>query len=212
MTDASPYETLIPAIRSRRSLRAFDPTPLPHAVLRRLFEAARWAPSGGNGQPWRFILTRSGSEPFERLAATLRPGNAWAKQAPILMLAAVKERHDRPDKPPMPNRRALLDLGLATQNLLLQATAEGLTGHPMAGFDADEATEVVGLPDHHRAVLMLALGRPGDPDTLDAEARAKDERPRTRLPLTDIVFEDVFGGATTLTDEGAPGDAPEVDR
>lgn len=205
--DATPDESLIRAVRARRSLRAFDPAPLPDAVLRRLFEAARWAPSGGNGQPWRFILARSGSEGFERLAATLRSGNAWAERAPVLVLAAVKERHDRPDKPPRPNRRALLDLGLAVENLLLQAASEGVSSHPMAGFDADEAAEVVGVPEHHRAVLMLALGLPGDPDALDPKARAKDERPRTRLPLAEIVFENVFGGATTLAADGVRGGA-----
>lgn len=201
-----PPAGLIPAVRTRRSLRAFGATPPGDEVLRRLFEAARWAPSGGNGQPWRFVLARAGSEGFERFAATLRPGNAWAKNAPLLVLAAVKTVHDRPDKPVRPNPRALLDLGLAIQNLLLQATAEGLIAHPMAGFEADAAAEAVGLPERHQAVLMIAVGPPGDPAALPPEVRAKDQLPRQRLPVEQFVFEGTFGAPVDL-DRGDAGHA-----
>ena len=209
MTDAPDLDALIPALAARRSLRAFAPDPLDDAVLRRLFEAARWAPSSGNGQPWRFVLTRSGTPAFDALAGTLRSGNAWAREAPVLLLAVVKTVHDAPGKPERPNRRALLDLGLALQNLLLQATEEGLTGHPMAGFDAVDAAAAVGLPDKHEAVVLVALGRPGEPAALAPEVRAKDERPRTRLPLASIVFEDAMDRPAALAtaagdDEAGP--------
>lgn len=207
MTDAPDLDALIPALAARRSLRAFAPEPVADATLRRLFEAARWAPSGGNGQPWRFVLARAGAPAHDRLAATLRSGNAWARSAPLLVLAAVKTVHDAPGKPERPNRRALVDLGLALQNLLLQAAEEGLTGHPMAGFDADDAAAVVGLPDKHQAVVLVALGWPGDAATLPAEVRAKDERPRTRLPLASIVFEDALGTPARFA-----GDAEDRDE
>jgi nitroreductase len=208
MTDAPDLDALIPALAARRSLRAFAPDALDDATLRRLFEAARWAPSSGNGQPWRFVLTRAGTPAFDALAATLRAGNAWAREAPVLLAAAVKTVHDAPGKPERTNRRALLDLGLALQNLLLQAAEEGLIGHPMAGFDAVDAADVVGLPDKHEVVVLVALGRPGDPAALAPEVRAKDERPRTRLPLAAIVFEGAMGRpaafAATADDEAGP--------
>lgn len=194
MTETATDPNLIPTIRERRSLRAFDPTPPSDAALRRVFEAARWAPSGGNGQPWRFVVARAGSEAFDRLAETLRGGNAWARSAPVLILAIVKTVHDRPGKPVRVNRRALLDLGLAIENLLLQAAEEGLGTHPMAGFEADQAASVVGMPaEDHQAALMIALGRWGDPSLLDPEVRAKDERPRRRQPLPEMVFDGEFG-------------------
>ncbi len=209
MTDAPDLDTLIPALAARRSLRAFAPDPLDDAVLGRLFEAARWAPSGGNGQPWRFVLARAGTPAFDALAATLRSGNAWAREAPVLVLAAVKTVHDAPGKPERPNRRALLDLGLALQNLLLQATEEGLIGHPMAGFDAADAAAVVGLPEKHEPAVLVALGKPGDPAVLAPEVRAKDERPRTRLPLAEIVFEGAVGTPVAFAPEaGDDGGGP----
>lgn len=204
MSDHSADPKLVPVIRERRSLRAFDPTQPSEAVLRRVFDAARWAPSGGNGQPWRFVVARAGSEAFDRLGETLRAGNAWARSAPVLILALVKTVHDRPGKPVRANRRALLDLGLAVENLLLQAAEEGIGTHPMAGFDADDAAGVVGMPsENHQAVLMIALGRWGDASLLEPEVRAKDERPRTRLPLDEIVFEDVFGSPAPFAQDGS---------
>ncbi|MDZ7799701.1 MAG: nitroreductase family protein [Trueperaceae bacterium] len=205
MPDAPNTPRLLPEIEARRSPRAFAPRAVPDAILARLFEAARWAPSSGNGQPWRFVLTRRGGEAWARLAATLRPGNAWAREAPLLLLAAVHTVFDAPGKPPKPNRRALFELGLACQNLLLQATHDGLVAHPMAGFDADAAAEAAGVEGEHQIVVLLALGYPGDPAALDPEVRAKDERPRTRLPQRDFVFEDRWGLPAAWTQDA--GDA-----
>jgi len=184
---------LLKAIAARRSLRAFADRPVSDDLLRILFEAVRWAPSSGNGQPWRFVVTRKGSEAHARLAATLRSGNAWATRAPVLMLAAVKTVHDSPGKPVRANRRALLDLGLGLENLLLQASAEGLVGHPMAGFDADAASLATGVEGEHQVAVMVALGYPGDPSTLDDETRAKDLRERRRDRQDAFVFLDAWG-------------------
>ncbi len=202
--DAPASPPLLQTIASRRSLRAFSDRPVSDEQLRRLFEAARWAPSSGNGQPWRFVVTRRGSEAHQRLAVTLRSGNAWATRAPVLILAAVKTVHDSPGKPVRANRRALLDLGLGLQNLLLQAAAEGLIGHPMAGFDEEEAGRAAGVEGDHRVGVLLALGHPGDPSTLDPKVRAKDERERRRVPQEAFVFLDAWGVAAPWTAD-APG-------
>lgn len=194
MNETPVVPALLRAIADRRSLRAFADRPIPDERLAVLFEAARWAPSSGNGQPWRFVVTRRGGEAFERLADTLRPGNAvWAPRAPVLLAAAVKTVRDDPGKPVRPNRRALFELGLALENLLLQAAHDGLLAHPMAGFDADAASDALGTPGEHQLVALVALGYPGDPGSLAPEARAKDERPRGRLPLSAFVFEDRWG-------------------
>lgn len=193
MNDHPHVPPLLEVVAERRSLRAFDEQSVPDDVLDTVFEAARWAPSSGNGQPWRFVVTRRGTGAFDRLATSLRPGNAWAKAAPVLLLAAAKTVHDKPGKPPRPNRRALLELGLALENLLLQATHEGLLTHPMAGFEAEVASEVVGMPEDHQVGVLVAIGYPGDPGTLDPEVRAKDETPRTRRPQGEFVFEGAWG-------------------
>lgn|GEM_PF-51551 len=201
---------LLEAIVARRSLRAFSDRPVSDDLLRILFEAVRWAPSSGNGQPWRFVVTREGSEPHARLAATLRSGNAWATRAPVLMLAAVKTVHDSPGKPVRTNRRALLDLGLGLENLLLQASAEGLVGHPMAGFDADAAGRAVGIEGEYEVAVLVALGHPGDPSTLDDKARAKDLRERRRDRQDAFVFLDVWGAAAPWTAKRAEDDARQA--
>lgn len=193
--DAPASPPLLEAIATRRSLRAFSDRAVSDELLRTLFEAVRWAPSSGNGQPWRFVVTRRGSEAHGRLAAALRSGNAWATRAPVLMVAAVKTVHDSPGKPVRANRRALLDLGLGLQNLLLQASAEGLIGHPMAGFDADVASRAIGIEGEHQVAVMVALGHPGDPSTLDDKARAKDRLERRRDRQDAFVFLDAWGAA-----------------
>jgi nitroreductase len=201
MTDTHVVPSPLRVITERRSLRAFADRPVPDERLAVLFEAARWAPSSGNGQPWRFVVTRRGGEAFDRLASTLRPGNAvWAPHAPVLIAAGVKTVRDDPGKPVRPNRRALLELGLALENLLLQAAHDGLVAHPMAGFDAEGASEVLGTPEEHQLVVLVALGYPGDPASLAPEARAKDERPRERLPLSAFVFEDRWGEPAVLAE------------
>lgn len=211
MNDLPTSPPLLTTVAARRSLRAFAPDPVPDDELALLFEAARWAPSSGNGQPWRFVVTRRGSEPHARLAATLRSGNAWATAAPLLVLAVVKTVHDSPGKPVRANRRALLDLGLAVQNLLLQATHQGLTTHPMAGFDAHEAAKAVQVDGPYEVAILLAIGYPGDPATLAPEVRAKDERARRRLAQREFVFEGVWDEPASWARDDAGGRDGEDD-
>lgn len=151
-----------------------------------LFEAARWAPSAMNEQPWRFIYaTKEDEEAFERLGSFLVEGNSWAKNAAALFITIAKTKYDFNGNP---NKHAWHDVGLATGNLLLQATDLGLHIHLMGGFDAAKAQKVLGIPDGFEAVAMGAVGYAGDPETLPENLKARELAPRKRKPLSEIAF------------------------
>ncbi len=178
---------LIESVSRRWSPRAFAETPVSEAHLRQLLEAARWAPSCFNAQPCAFIIgTQDTPETFRKLSECLVPVNqAWAPKAPVLMLALAELNFAHNGKP---NRHAQHDVGLALGNLLNQATTLGLQAHLMAGFSAETARELFAVPNTHDPVTMLALGHPGDPESLPEALREKELAPRTRKPLDEIVF------------------------
>lgn len=175
----------------RRSRRAIDPTrSVPVDVVDRLIEAARWAPSSMNEQPWRFSIADARVPAFlDQLRALLAPGNAWALQAPLLILVSASLRHARNGSP---NDMALHDVGAATENLLLQAAAEGLVQHPMGGFD--KAAARAHLPEGQEPTTILALGWPGDPMLLPEDKRAREDAPRVRRPTSEIATVGLIGG------------------
>lgn len=176
-------------LRKRRSTRAFQARPVEREKLRRLFEAARWAPSSSNEQPWRFIVaTQEHPEDFAALLGTLAEGNrVWAQYAPVLVISVTKKlKGDGRD-----NRHAFYDVGQAVTSLILQAVEEGLLARQMGGFSPDKAREVLNIPEGYEAVSVIALGYPGDPANLPEDVRAKESAARTRKPLSEIVF----GGA-----------------
>jgi nitroreductase len=184
---------VIEPILGRRSLRAFDREPPGEGEMWTLFEAASLAPSSGNAQPWRFVIARRGSAACSALGDTLRPSNRWALAAPMLVTTAVRSMHEHPTKPPKENRLALLELGLAIGNVLIQAAALGLIAHPVGGFDRDAAREAMGIPSEWQLGVLLAIGRPGDPERLEPDVRARDPRPRERLGVSEMVFERHWG-------------------
>jgi len=147
-------------IRKRWSPRAFDGKPVPHEILRSLFEAARWAPSSNNEQPWAYILaTKDDPESFEKVLGTLVEFNAnWAKNAPVLAIAVAKLKFS---KNQTPNRVAFYDTGAASALLSVEATAHGLGVHQMAGFDPEKARQTFAIPVDCEAVAALAIGYPG---------------------------------------------------
>lgn len=157
-----------------------------------LLEAARWAASSFNEQPWSFfVATREEPERFERLAGCLVPGNqTWARRAPVLMLSVAKQHFERNGKP---NRHAFHDVGLAVANLVLQAEALGLAVHQMAGFDADRARSELAIPADHDPVAALAVGYPGEPGDLPEELRGREAAPRTRKALEQFVYGETWG-------------------
>lgn len=174
-----------PLIAGRWSPRAIAETPVEPGKVAAVMEAARWAPSSFNEQPWRFLVATT-DEPgwLERLRGYLKSGNAWALRAPVLVASAYRERFTRNDKP---NRMALRDLGAAEENAFLEALNQGLSMHQMAGFDVQRLEEEL-LPDGFAAGSMWALGYPIDPAELDPERRRVETSPRRRRPLEEVVF------------------------
>jgi nitroreductase len=185
-----------PLIAERWSPRAFDDRPVEHAKLLSLLEAARWAPSGANMQPWHFVVaTKEHPEEHERLVATLAEGNArWARHAPVLILVVAK-LYERPGKEYV----GYYDTGMAVGNLLAQAVDLGLVTHQMGGFSAEKARETLGVPAGYEPIAVLALGYPGDAATLPDDLREREQAPRTRKPLDEFVFEGSWGQTVGLT-------------
>lgn len=188
---ARPDHSILDLIARRFSPRAFAERPVERHKLLSVLEAARWAPSSNNQQPWRFIVTERGSAPFEALAACLRPGNlTWAPKAPVLILLVAHTRFEaKDDKPARENLYAWHDLGLASGNLLLQATALGLHAHLMAGFDREQARRTFTIPDGFEPVTVLAMGYLGNPEALPEDLRAAETAPRSRKPLSELLLQ-----------------------
>ncbi len=189
---ASPDHPIHELISERWSPYSYSNRPVPQADLRSIFEAARWAASSFNEQPWRYIVaTRDRTDDFERILSCLLEGNrTWAKEAPTLALGCIRQTFSRNDKP---NRVAQHDLGLASASLSLEATSRGIYVHQMAGLMPDKAREVFGIPEGFEAVTALALGYRAESGTGDSSLLARDERPRTRRPLDEFVFGGQWG-------------------
>lgn len=187
---AHPIHELIAA---RWSARAIDPQrPLLHETLLSLLEAARWAPSCFGEQPWRYIVWDrfKNSEAWQRAFECLSEGNqAWARNAPILILSLAHELWERNGKA---NRWARHDTGAASENLCLQAIAEGLVAHQMGGFEADAIQRVFSIPAEYTPMAMIAVGHPASPGMLPDGLREKELAPRSRKPLSEIAFTDAW--------------------
>ena len=175
-----------PLIAERWSPRAFSDAAVEPEKVASLLEAARWAPSCFNEQPWRFLVAmRSDTEAFERIAGTLVDANGWARSASVLVLTAARRAFTRDESP---NRHALHDLGLAAGNLVLQAQSLGLVTHQMAGFDPERARRDCAVPEGFEPATVIAIGYPGDPETLAEPLRERELAPRTRKPLETLAF------------------------
>ena len=179
-------------IRERWSPRAFADKSVPQDVLRSIFEAARWAPSSFNEQPWAYIVaTKDDKENFEKMLSVLVDFNVqWAKSAPVLALAVAKLAFANNNAP---NRNAQYDTGAATALLSVEATARGLAVHQMAGFDAEKARKVFEIPKGWEPIAALAIGYPGDPASLPAPLKDREMAPRTRKPIAEFVMADQWG-------------------
>jgi nitroreductase len=177
---------VLPVILERWSPRAFTDRDVSQADLKKIFEAARWAPSSFNEQPWRFIVGRRNSETYKKIAATLVPANqAWAQNAPVLVLSVAKTRFSHNDSP---NGYGVHDLGAADGFITLQAASMGIATHQMAGFDQAKAREVFEIPEVYAIGSVMALGYQGDPSTLGEHYQGQEQSPRSRKPLSEIVL------------------------
>ena len=174
-------------IANRWSPYGFDGRPVPEADLRSLFEAARWAASSYNEQPWSFIIaTRQDPEQFQKILSCLvEPNQAWAKAAPVLVLCVISLKFARNAKD---NRAAAHDLGLAAGNLSLEATSRGLCVHQMIGILPDKAKETYAIPEGFEAWTAIAVGYPADPASLPDALQERDLATRQRKPLREFVF------------------------
>jgi nitroreductase len=176
-----------PLLAERWSPRGFDNS---HQIgddhLAALLEAARWAPSAGNSQPWRFLVTRRGEQAHGELFAALYPGNqAWAGTASALVLVAA--RTAAADGTPQP--WALYDTGQAVASLVTQAQAHGLAVHQIGGFDSDAVRAEFGLDQTLTPVVVLAVGRADAHAALPSHLAAREAAPRTRHPLSDLLLD-----------------------
>lgn len=189
---ASTDHPVLDLVAERWSPYVFADRSVSEEELRSLFEAARWAPSSYNEQPWHYVVARREQpEAFERLLTCLVEGNqTWARYAPVLALGIVSRSFERNGRP---NKAAEHDLGLAAGNLVAEATARGLHVHQMIGILPDRARDLYAIPDGCEALTGLAIGHHGErPEAPDA-LRERDARPRTRRPLPEFVFSGRYG-------------------
>jgi len=173
-------------LRQRWSPRAYSEQAVKPEILQSLFEAARWAPSSSNEQPWHFIVgTKDDPAAHDRLFHCLKEGNKkWAFRAPVLMLSVARLNFEDDGTP---NRHAWHDTGMAVFSLVVQATALGLIVHQMAGFDVEKARQDLNIPAGSDPVAMIAVGYPGDPAVLDDTLRQREFAPSEGKPVSEFV-------------------------
>ena len=192
-----PADTQFPIhdlLARRYSPRAFDPRPVDARQVRSLLEAARWAASSFNEQPWYFLVARrEDAEQFERMLGCLNERNqAWARNAGVLMLTVAKTTLTPSGRP---NRCAVHDMGQASANLALEATALGLGAHQMAGVDLGKVRATYGVPVGFEPQTAIAIGHPGPIDGLPEAFREAERAPRRRKPQHEFVFSGGWGQA-----------------
>ena len=189
---------ILQLLAERWSPYGFEDRPVSETDLRSLFEAARWAASSYNEQPWNYLVaTREDPGEFERLLSCLVESNqAWAKAVPVLVLGVVSLKFAKNSKD---NRAAVHDLGLAAGNLVVEATSRGLSVHQMIGIMPDKAREVYRIPEHFEAWTAMAIGYKADPAKLPDALKDRDLAPRQRKPLSGFVFTRQWGQPSIFT-------------
>jgi nitroreductase len=199
---ATPNQPIHDLIAQRWSPYAFADRDVSEEDLRSLFEAARWAASSYNEQPWSYIVaTKASHEDFGRLLSCLVEGNqVWARAAPVLALGCTSLYFAFNGQP---NAAAVHDLGLASASLTFEATARGLSVHQMIGILPDRARELYRIPEGVQPLTGLAIGYAADPGTLPEKYRERDLTPRTRKPLAEFVFASEWGSASGLVKQDA---------
>ena len=190
-----PEHSIDPLFHERWSPRAFSGEEISVDTLMGLFEAARWAPSAMNAQPWRFVYARRGTPAFEKFLATLAPANRlWAARASALVAIVSVEMISMPwEDEPVPSSSHSFDAGAAWAQLALQAHLWGWSTHAMGGFDREKAREALSIPPAHRLEVFVAIGRRGDATELPDWASAR-EKPNDRKPLAELLRDGSFDG------------------
>lgn len=187
-----PDHPVAPMFPTRWSPRSFTETPVSEAEVMRLLEAARWAPSASNHQPWRFVWARRGEAGFDAILGALVPFNQeWAQKAAALIVVASKDSVTGRDGADSPNRWAAFDTGAAWMSFALQAQEMGLAAHAMGGFEVPALAAAVSLPAGHSLQAVVAVGHRGPAEALPESLRAR-EAPNDRRPLAETVFHGRF--------------------
>lgn len=191
---ANPLNELI---QKRWSPRAFNGASISQETLTNLFEAARWASSRFNSQPWRFIVaTNDDVAEFEKLVGCLNEGNQqWASKASAIV-AVIALLKSRPESDPSP--ALMYDVGLAVGQLVIEAMANDLYVHQMAGIQRDKIKETYHVPEAHAIICCLAIGEMGDASDLSETLQQREAAPRERKPLSDIVFSGDWGQSADI--------------
>ena len=189
--DAHPAHPIEPQLAKRWSPYSFADKDIANDDLLAILEAARWAPSSYNEQPWRYILARrSHPAAFEKLLSCLVEANqVWAKKAPVLLVSVAMLTFARNGNP---NKAAQHDLGLAAGNMSVEATARGLFVHQMVGIVPERVRALYALPEGADPLTAIAIGYLGDGSDLPEELQARDRTLRSRRPLSEFVFENVW--------------------
>lgn len=188
-----PSHPIDPLFVQRWSPRAFNGEALSQAQVFSLLEAARWAPSRYNSQPWHFVYSLPGTASWGAIFDSLVPSNqSWAKNAGALIVITSAKKAAIPGKEGLsPNAWHSFDSGAAWVSLALQATRDGLAAHAIAGFDADKLSQSIGIPDSHAIEVVVVVGKQGDKSALPEALQAR-EIPNERKPLNEIVSEGRF--------------------
>jgi nitroreductase len=178
-----------PLILNRWSPRSMTGEELCEVDIMTLFEAARWAPSSSNNQPWRFIYAKRNTEHWEKLFNLMVEGNKiWTKNAAVLVVVISRKNFEHTEKP---SKTYQYEAGSAWENLALEAASRGLIAHGMAGFDYEKARKDLDIPDNFDVMAMIAIGKMGPKESLPPQLQEK-EQPNDRKPLSEIIMEGQF--------------------
>jgi len=182
--------TQSPLIANRKSVRAFLPKPVEPEKVRAMLESARWAPSCGNSQPWRYILVDKEAPSRPALEEALSKGNSWAKAAPLLVVVAGRAEDDCLSNEV---KYVYYDCGMSVMQFVLEAEHQGLRCHQMAGWDGEKVKTALSIPSDHQPIVLFAVGYEGKLEDLEAGLQEKERRPRTRKELSETAFQGAWG-------------------
>jgi nitroreductase len=185
-------------LKTRWSPRAFLDKPVDKDKLKSLFEAARWSPSAGNLQPWRFIVGINGDETWLKIFNTLDEGNkVWVKPVPVLVLTVGEKAYHRKNRV-IQNGYYGYDTGQAVAHLTVEATYRGLHVHQMGGFDPERTIREFNIPQDYQPLTVIALGYIADPSSLPPDLKKRELAERKRKDFDELVFSDTFGHKSNL--------------
>lgn len=187
---------ILESLKQRWSPRAYSEKPVEKEKLQSIFEAARWAPSARNEQPWRFIVGQKGDGSWEKIFKSLVEWNQqWTVGAPVLILNLGKKYYDYKH---LPNNTYQYDTGQAVAMMVTEAVNQGLIGHQMSGFNPEKAMELLEIPADYEPISVTAIGYYGDPELLPIEMNKSEFEERQRRPQTETVFSGKFGTTSDI--------------